>query len=64
MGPKTIGPKMYPTRKTATGRVDCWLLLTRNASFRLLIAPLGKLELKVVVKLSSRPVSTTNNFFR
>ena len=58
-----MGPNMYPTKNTATGSVDSSLLVTWNALSRLLIAPLGRLELIVVVKLRNRPVITTNNFF-
>lgn len=63
-GPKTRGPNTYPIRETATGSAACWFLVTLKALFRLSMAPLGKLELRVVLKFSRRPMTTANNFFR
>ena len=63
-GPKTRGPNTYPIRKTATGSAACWFLVTLKALFRLSTAPLGKLELRIVLRFSRRPVTTANNFFR
>ena len=63
-GPKTRGPNTYPIRKTGTGGAACWSLVTLKDLFTLSMAPLGKLELRVVLKFSRRPVTTANSFFR